>query len=76
MEDNWIRSDCVTVEGFSQLLWETLQRLVIPMYYGREYEEDDMLKCEVHLHVPQKPVMPRNKSQCVPAFGRELSDTC
>lgn len=79
MEDNWIRSDCVTVEGFPQLLWETLQRLGYtepPMYYGREYEEGDMLKCEVHLHVPQHPSGPGIKSRCVTAFGRELSDTC
>jgi hypothetical protein len=46
------------------------------MYCGREYEEDDMLKCEVHLHVPQHPSCPGIKSRCVPAFGRELSDTC
>jgi hypothetical protein len=48
MEDNWIRSDCVTVEGFPQLFWETLQRLGYtepPMYYGHEHQKDGMLKC-------------------------------
>jgi hypothetical protein len=79
MEDDWVRSDCVTVEGFPQLFWETLQRLGYtepPTYYGREYQEDGMPKCEVHLHVPQHPSCPGIKSRCIPAVGKELEDTC
>jgi len=50
MDDEWERSDCLTIGGFPPLLWETLQRMGYtepPMYYYREYDEEGVLKCEV-----------------------------
>jgi len=79
MEDNWVRSDCLTNGGFPQLLQETLQRLGVtgpPIYYGREYEEDGMPKSEVHLHVTEHTLSLGYRTQCILAYGTELSDTC
>ena len=45
------------------------------MYYGHEYQEDGMPKCEVHLHVAEHPLSPGYRTRCIPTYGRELSDT-
>ena len=79
MDDNWVKSDCLTIRGFPQLLWETLQCLGCtepPIYYGLEYQEDGMPKCEVHLHVTEHPLCLGFKTRCIPAYGIELSDKC
>jgi hypothetical protein len=50
MDDKWVKSDCLTIEGFPPLLWETLQQLgytEAPMYYKCEYIEDGVPKCEI-----------------------------
>jgi hypothetical protein len=79
MDNAWICSDCLTIGGFSPLLWEALQHLGVterPLYYGREYEEDSMSKCEVHLHITKHPLSTGSRVRCIPVIGRELSDTC
>jgi hypothetical protein len=79
MENEWVRSDCLTVGGFPPLLWETLQRLGYtepPMYYGREEQEDGVPKCEVRLRIPKHPACPNFKARRIAAHGRELYDTC
>jgi hypothetical protein len=79
MDDAWIRLDCLTVGGFPPLLWEAFPYLGVtkcPLYYSREYEEDDMSKCEVHMHTTEHPLSTGSRVRCIPAIGRELSDTC
>jgi len=61
MDDIWVKSDCLIAEGFPPLLWETLQRLgyiEAPMYYGREYAEDGVPKCEIRVRIPTHPSCP------------------
>ena len=70
---------CLTVGGFLLLLWEILQYLGVtecPLYYGRKCEEDGMSKCEVHLHIIEHLLSIGSQVRCIPAIGRELSDTC
>ena len=79
MDDIWVKSDCLTTEGFPQLLWETLQRLgytEAPMYYGREYVEDGVPKCEIHVRIPKHTSCPAFQTRYHTAYGKELQDTC
>ena len=77
-DDEWEHSDGLTVGGFPLLLWETLQRMGYtepPMYYYREYDEEGVLKCEVHLHTPKHPSCPAFENRYIIVYGREYYDT-
>jgi hypothetical protein len=79
MDDIWEHSDCLTVEGFPLLLWETLQRLGYtepPMYYYCEYDVEGVLKCEMHLHITKHAISTEFRVRCIPTIRREQSDTC
>ena len=78
MDDELEHSDCLIVEGFPLLLWETLQRLGYtepPMDYCCEYDEEGVLKCEVHLHIPRHPSCPTFQPKYIKVHGRESFDT-
>ena len=47
-----------------------------PLYYGHEYEEDGMSKCKVNMCITEHPLSTGSRVRCIPAIGRELSDTC
>ena len=75
MDDDWVHSYGRHAEGFPPLLWETPQRLgytEAPMYYGREYVEDGVPKCEMRLHIPEHPSCPAFLTRYIIVFGREL----
>ena len=77
-DDEWECSDGLAVGGFHPLLWETLQRLGYiepPMYYCREYDEEGVLKCKVHLHIPRQPSCPTFQPKYIKVHGRESFDT-
>ena len=79
MDNNWFCLDGLQAEGFPPLLWETPQRLgytEAPMYYGREYVEDGVPKCEIHVRIPEHPSCPTCQTRYHTAYGKELQDTC
>ena len=47
-----------------------------PMYYYCECDVEGVLKCEMHLHIIEHPTNTKFRVRCIPAIGRELSDTC
>ena len=46
------------------------------MYYYCECDVDSVLKCEMHLHIIEHSINTEFRVICIPAIGRELSDTC
>jgi hypothetical protein len=56
-DDEWEHSNCLTIGGIPQLLWETLQRIgyIEPLvYYTREYFEGNVSVCELRLCICQR----------------------
>ena len=73
----WAHTDGLTVGEFAQFLWVTLQNLGYtdpPRYSYREFYEDGMPKCEMHLHIKRPP--PQEGFRCFLVTGVELWDTC
>jgi hypothetical protein len=73
----WAHTDGLTVGEFAQFLWVTLQSLGCtdpPQYSYREFYEDGMPKCEMHLHIKRPP--PEEGFRCFRVMGVELWDTC
>ena len=69
----------MTAGGFPPLFWETLQRLGYtkpPTYYYCKCNVEGVLQCEMHLHIIEHPTNTEFRVRCIPAIGRELSDTC
>ena len=78
MDDEWERSDYLIVGGFPPLLWETLQRLGYtkpPMYNCSEYDEEGVVKCEVHLHIRKHPSWNAFQTRYITVFAKEYYDT-
>jgi hypothetical protein len=66
------------MNGFPQLLWDTLWRLGYtekPIYYTCAYEEGGVPKYEARLRIPEHPECPDMRSRYVYATGREYSIT-
>jgi hypothetical protein len=79
MDDKWVKSDCLTIEGFPPLLWETLQQLGYTeelMYYRREYIEDGVPKCEICVRILEHPSCLAFQTRYHTVYGKELQDPC
>ena len=57
----WVSSYCLNTEGFSKILYATLQKLKIkdrPEYEGREYEKLGIERCEVTVYIGKSEEFP------------------
>ena len=61
MAGAWVSSYCLNIEGFSRILYATLQKLEVkdhPTYEGREYEKHDTERCEVTVYIEKSEEFP------------------
>ena len=57
----WVSTYCLNVEGFSIILYATVQKLGVrdhPEYEGHDYEEHDTERCEVTVYIGKSEELP------------------
>ena len=79
MAGAWVSSYCLNTEGFSKILYATLQKLKVkdrPEYEGREYEKHGTERCEVTIFIRKSEEFPNiTKAWNVIAIGFRFIDT-
>ena len=79
MENGWVRSDCLHLQGFAAWFWKALQHFGYsepPMYEGLEVEEHGHTSCTVNVLVPANvSVEPNWEAWTVSVTGSTLDES-